>query len=113
VGRFLFGWWDRSKNRRRINEEAFFADCYAAFYKVITLGQMRQCLQSSGLEIVEFDPPINIDMWLDVRRNSPSFAMVKKLLRKVPALKPLATFAIRLRQFTSYGSLRSVVVRKL
>ena len=112
IGGFLFGWWDQRHNMKQAGADGFYADLYAAFYKIITVGQFRREAERLGFEFVEGDPPLDIGTWVDVRPPGGKRDFVARAIDVLPFLKPLFTLALRLRQFVGYGSLRSVVLRK-
>lgn len=59
IGRTLFGWWDRNRNKQNVRWDSFFADLYAAYYRPIPAGRMQCVLKDAGFDVIESLPPMN------------------------------------------------------
>lgn len=113
LGAKLFGWLDNRYNPKKASLEVRQADQYAAFYHVITIGMMRRALLNIGFEIVEYDPPTNIDDWLKVRLQSKNKNRISFLISpKSCNIKYVFTLLLRLYQSLFYGALRTIVIKK-
>ena len=89
IGKALFGWIDKGRNRMNLPNDSFYADLYSAYYIPISAGRMRKQLNASGFEISESYPPMTVQGWLDKpggvsERN-------RKLVRLIPGwlIEPL------------------------
>ena len=105
LGKSLFGWWDQRYNRQAVDEDSFFADRYAAYYKILFLGQMRRALERRGFRVLGIDPPVDI---LElVRRRHPArdgiYGPLERLAQANPLVRAGANAAIRAKQFTEPG----------
>ena len=94
LGAKLFGWYDKRYNPKRASLEVRHADQYAAFYRIITNGMMSRALQKNGFEIVEFDPPTDILMWLDVRPPRPVNDRIRSIASKIRPAGAFLSLAI-------------------
>ena len=56
IGRILFGWWDRNRNKMGVEAESFYADLYAAYYIPITARRMCKEIVSAGFDLIESRP---------------------------------------------------------
>ncbi|OGQ48003.1 MAG: hypothetical protein A3H42_02265 [Deltaproteobacteria bacterium RIFCSPLOWO2_02_FULL_46_8] len=116
IGALLFGRWDRPKKKLPIAWEAFYADRYAAFYKLITVRQMVNTLQRIGFEILESYPCID---WKEWRRQelqrapSQQHGRILKLL-EYPIFRRPFTSIMRMRQFMGLGGdVRVIYCKKI
>lgn len=114
IGRFLFGWWDKRYNRPNIEWESFFADRYSAFYAYIPVRVMLRELKRLGFELIEAHPPLDARQWLGSAPQGSRRGNLARLVNAVPALMPLTSVAMKVRQFVGRGGgSRAIYCRKV
>jgi len=105
IGELLFGWLDRRKKKLPIAWESFYADRYAAFYKIITVRQMVRALTDIGFEILDSYPCIDWKEWRRQELQKPLAQQQRFLLRLLAyrMFRPVFTLTLRVRQFMGAG----------
>ena len=111
IGGMLFGWADKRYNPKGTNLEAWYADLYAAFYAWIPLWKMIRYARSAGFEVLETEPPMNAEHWLNMRRRVRDVSRVEKVVN-LPLGRTVFTLLLRAKQFFEFGHTRSIIVRK-
>ncbi|NOX40551.1 MAG: methyltransferase domain-containing protein [Alphaproteobacteria bacterium] len=82
IGKALFGWVDKGRNRMNLPDDSFYADLYSAYYIPISAGRMRKQLNANDLEICESFPPMDVQGWL--KKPGGVSERNLKLVRQIP-----------------------------
>lgn len=90
LGKFLFGWWDRRYNTQNVEENSFFADRYAAYYKIIFLGDMKRELEKNGFSIISTHPHVDV---IELMRQNPD---KERIIGKLAQSSQVARFGLNL-----------------
>ncbi|OGO91844.1 MAG: hypothetical protein A3F41_04470 [Coxiella sp. RIFCSPHIGHO2_12_FULL_44_14] len=116
IGTFLFGWWDKRRNKLNIPDESFFADLYSAYYIPISYRKMAKELQKNNFSIMGIFPYYDIRRWLKIKRDTGSLnkkAFIVQELIKFKLLEVLLNIAIRMKNYLSVRQgARVVTARK-
>jgi len=102
IGVFLFGWWDKNRNKLGLEKDSFFADLYAAYYILISYRKMSKHLRANGFEVMNALPPHNITHYIryhDYAGQNSRFLPALKILEKTP-FAILINILLRLRHYT-------------
>lgn len=117
IGKVLFGRFDRRQSKIPVDWDSFYADRYAAFYKLITIRQMVRALRNIGFAVLESYPSIHWNEW---RRQASSRSTSRRgrflvdFLDHLPFLSGLASTGLRLHQFMGGGGdIRTLYCKKL
>ena len=121
IGKFLFSSIDEKLRQEwQVEEDSFYNDRYAAFYRFITFRKMRKVLQRNNLQIIESYPPHNVDEYLRQASYHKNASIEKKVkilkmfIYYFPLFKPLLTVLLRLKQFfLTGGTERNLLCRKI
>jgi len=109
IGKNLFAWWDKRYQKVKIDRDAYYADRYAALYVVITAGQLIRALRRAGFEIVQTEPPMNVQEYCWTPDQSRVKRRLAKLINFLPFTAPILSILLRVRQFLKPGDIRAFV----
>lgn len=119
VGQRLFGGIDRKFNSQSVEDQSFYADRYAAFYRAIPSFKICRALLRHELEIEESYPCLNIHEYLRQCTYtlfvSPKMKMVlETLVSWVPLAGVVCSACLRIKHFLLVGGTeRRLIARKL
>ena len=109
IGKKLFRRWDdKLRQRWNVEDDSFYADRYAAFYRVITLSSMLKELRDNNFRVVESYPAISAKEFVrqascDPKNRIKAFPMMRYLINHGLILGAVATLLVRLEQFFRTG----------
>jgi SAM-dependent methyltransferase len=112
IGKRLFAWWDKRYFKSEIDWDAYYADRYAALYVLITAGQLERALRRAGFEIVQTEPPMNVQEYCWTPDQSRVKRTIAKIINAAPFMSPFLTLLLRIRQFLKPGDIRAFVCVK-
>lgn len=101
IGKFIFGWWDKRRNRHDLDSDSYFADLYAAYYIPISFGLIKKELEKNNFKILNALPETTVDNYLTSCEVAKKFGEKYNFLKKLrnTKLSKSINFLFRLRHF--------------
>ena len=99
IGKFLFGFWEKKKNYRDVEELDFYVDRFGAFYHWIFPSRIISEMEKIGFKVCETFPQYRLDDWLVANQNLHRAKRIKKLIKIFPLFRYFFSFLMRFRQY--------------